>query len=388
MVSSSHKLESNEAKQILVQLNDGSTWKAEMEAGELVLIEQLTDPTHPPTPPEEATASEPAPEPEESEMDSEAPEQSEADTQDETQAEEDSEQDSNPYDEMFKQEYLPVPNKSLEDMFKKTPNINGMPDELKAKLKDPAFRARLSSIMLDNKYDRKLRGRTRGKLDMGRLPKVPMMNRNIFVQKQSRRGKNYNVIILVDQSGSMDGAKSDEAAETAMFLLNAFDGININTSIIGFHDEIHIYKDWGSKKQYDTIYKDLLGNYGGNEDYDAMHFALEQFKRAPEGENILLMLSDGYPTLSGYGDAYDEKDKRIKFAFHPEDMHGEDLKYDDWKNDKEYLHHLVNSYPNVKAVGIGIFEGGWQIPEHFIIHNLNDLRSTIIKVLGKKIQRG
>lgn len=386
MASSSHKLRDTEAKQILVQLNDGSTWKAEIRGGETFLVEQLTEPT---------VAPKPQPEPQPEPMESDSTETTEADTDDYTQAEEmdngyePDEQET--YEDMFEQQQPPRPN-SLNELFKNTPNVTGMPDSLKEKVKDPAFRARLSSIMLDNKYDRKLRGRTRGKLDMGRLSKVPMMQRNIFTKKQSRRGKNYNVILLVDQSGSMSGAKSKQAAEAGMFLLNNFDGININTCVIGFHDSIHVYKDWNSKKSYDQVYKDLLGNYGGNEDYDAMHFALDYFKKAPdEGENILLMLSDGAPTLDGQERVFGENGKLLPFKFHDASLHedvDDDYYGNDWKNDKDYLHHLVKSYPDVNAVGIGIFEGGWQVPEHFVIHSLEDLKPTIIRVLGHKIKRG
>lgn len=386
MVSSHRKLDEDEAKQILVQLDDGSTWKAELEDGEVVLVEQLTDPTTSPTK-QPSSTSEPEPEPfDEEDEENERGEQQQADATDSaepTESDEPDEQDT--YDEMFEAEQPQI--NSYKDLFSKLPNINGIPEGLKDSLKDPAFRARLSSIMLDNKYDRRLRGRTRGKLDMGRLPKVPMMARNLFMQKQSRRGKNYNVTILVDQSGSMSGAKSKRAAEVGLFLLNAFDKIGINTCIIGFHDEIQVYRDWGSKKKYDDVYKDLLGNYGGNEDYDAMHFALEHFNKAPdEGENILLMLSDGAPTLDGHHEVYDEKHKRINFKFHEGDRDGTGEW--EWKNEEEHLHHLVESYTHVKSIGIGIFAGGWQIPEHFVIQTLDDLKPTIIKVLGQKIKRG
>ena len=170
MVSSHRKLDEDEAKQILVQLDDGSTWKAELEDGEVVLVEQLTDPTNAPTK-QPSSTSEPEPEPfDEEDEENERGEQQQADATDSaepTESDEPDEQDT--YDEMFEAEQPQI--NSYKDLFSKLPNINGIPEGLKDSLKDPAFRARLSSIMLDNKYDRRLRGRTRGKLDMGRLPK-------------------------------------------------------------------------------------------------------------------------------------------------------------------------------------------------------------------------
>ena len=47
----------------------------------------------------------------------------------------------------------------------------------------------------------------------------------------------------------MSGAKSKRAAEVGLFLLNAFDKIGINTCIIGFHDEIQVYRDWETDRK-------------------------------------------------------------------------------------------------------------------------------------------
>lgn len=380
MVSSPRKLD-GEAKQILVQLEDGSTWRAELEAGELVLIDQLTDPSAPtPTP-----SPEPTPEPEESEMGEESesepePSESEADEpEDETDA----------YDKMFDER---PESKKLSETLSEQDNVSGLPDEFKGIVKDHAFRARLSSVMLDNKYDRRLRGRTRGKLDMGRLPKVPMMQRNVFMKKQARQGKRYNVLLLVDESGSMAGGKSNEAANSTLFLLSQMDGLNINTAVIGFNQAIMVHKAWGKKADYPLIHEAIasrgradpwkrVSNTGYNNDYDAMHFAFEYFKKAEEGQNILIMLSDGEPATAFVEPQFvDEKGLDMKFT--PHDMGGYE------KDSKPKLHRLVDSYPNVHAVGIGIFEGGWQIPEHFIIHKLPDLKPAIIKALSKKIKRG
>ena len=391
--TSTHKvLGEDDAKQILVQLEDGSTWKAKYEGGAVVLIEQLSDPTG-----SSRDATEDSSEATDSESESEAePEPAEAEgtpEPSETEEAEPSEEEGDPYEDIF--EHNGYGASDYEDMFKHIPNANGLPDHLKDKIKDPAFRARLSSIMLDNKYDRKLRGRTRGKLDMGRLPKVPMMQRNVFVKKQSRKGKSYNVLVLVDQSGSMHGAKARQAAESTVFLINSLEGININTAVIGFNGAISILKPWGSKPNYDQLYDFIFGcgraepwdkhnDSGENFDYDAMHYGYEYFNKAGDGENILLMLSDGEPA-HGRGDPkiQDEKGNLIGgFKFHRH--HG--TYYERWE--APALHHLVKSYPNVSSVGVGILEGGWQIPEHEVIHNLDDLKKTVIKLVGKKIKRG
>jgi len=367
------------AKQILVQLEDGSTWKAEQRIDGLYLVEQLSDPN------KSTAESEGAPEPgdmvEGTEPESEGEE-----------GEPSPEEVEEVYEKMFRGGGKGA--SDYEKFFKELKDARGIPEEIKEKIKDPAFRARLSSIMLDNKYDRRLRGRTRGKLDMGRLPKVPMMARNVFMRKQSRKGKAYNVVLLVDESGSMSEDKGWAAAEATIFLLSQLDGLNINTAVIGFNQMIAVHKPWTGTSDYEAIYEAIgqqghvepyheVSDSGYNCDYDAMHFAYEYFNKSPdEGENILIMLSDGAPAHRD--DAVrvvDHKGKPIK-GFKP---HKLDYRL---KREREHLNKLATSYKDVHSVGIGIFEGGWQIPEHFIIHSLDDLKPTIIKTLGKKIKRG
>lgn len=391
-------------KQILVQVADGSTWKAKLEAGELVLIEQLHAPSSPaPAEPEDSeeesedTVTEPEDEPEEDGSSSEPAEEDEQDDEGDEEPEDsdsdwgDERSDDESYDDLFNSgEVIPSDNK-IDKVLSSMKDVTGVPEKLKDVIKDPAFRARLSSVMLDNKYDRRLRGRTRGKLDMTRLHKAPTMARNLFTQKQSRRGKNYNVTILLDQSGSMIGSKIARAAESIMLVAHSFDKLNINLSVIGFTSSYaKVYKDWEDKLDMDDLYRKVKIASGGNADYDAMHFALDRFKQAPDGENVFIMMSDGIPSDSdmyvyssmGYGFS-DSKGKPVKFTTHDSMAvpGGSKLR-------AEAFHKLVKSYPDVHSVGIGILEGGWQVPEHDVIHNIENLKRVLVKLLSSKIKRG
>lgn len=357
------KLKKEEVKGIRVQQNDGSVWEATVnDDGSVELTKQISPPKSRPEPAKVA--------------------------------EEDGE-DTPTLDDLLKGMARVESMGGKEASHKEhkredqPKEVDPIPDDVKERLKDHAFRARLSSVMLDNKYDRMLRGRTRGKLDMSRLYKVPTQARNVFKQKQARRGKQYNIMLVVDESGSMVGAKARQAAECTVFLAKQFEGININVAIIGFNSLITTRKEFTKPADYDRIYQaistmNFRNGHGYNNDWDALNKAYQMFDHAPEGENILIMLSDGEPASDS-----DELEFIDINGKHEEPPKGTDKLDEDEKDEKEHIHHLVKANDHrVKSIGIGIQEGGWQIPDHEVVKNLNQLKPAIIKQLKKHIRRG
>lgn len=253
--------------------------------------------------------------------------------------------------------------------------------------RDRVFEARLKNVMTDNAYDRRVRGRKRGKLDMKSLYKVPAKRDNVFTLKEARKNKHYNIMLLVDESGSMAGPKADLAAECAVFLAKSFEGINVNVAIIGFNEFITTRKTWDSIPDYDKIYEAIASmnyqhGYSENNDWDALNKAYQMFDSAPDGKNILIMMSDGEPASD-----------RARFI----DIHGKVEKapkgtyrfamYE--KDEIRHLNALVREHDRtVTSVGIGIQEGGHQIPNHTVVRDLRQLKPTLIKELAHQIKRG
>jgi len=381
-------VERGEVKQVITQLKDGSTWTAEIGLdGKLRLLEQLSDPT-------KVTASKPEAgdevEPDESEEDSEESSEESEDGEASEEADEsewgEAEEVGKGYSDKEMQDFLDsLDHRELKekskgelDQYAKMYEVEP-PKNMMKNTKDNAFAARLRSIMLDNKYDRRVRGRTRGKLDMNRLYKVPTGSRNVFLQKESRKGKNYNVVLLVDESGSMSGRKA-QLAESAVFLTKHLTDLGINVGVIGFRQFVKVHKDLVSKPDYDFIYKSIAAAGGDNADYDAMRRAYKMFEKAPAGKNIFIMLSDGAPVGYHHAITYDINGKEENIL--PRMPSGID--YDT----REHFHHLVNSHKDVESIGIGIQAGGWQVPDHEVIQDVGELKKTIIKQLRKHITRG
>lgn len=268
----------------------------------------------------------------------------------------------------------------------KLPNI---PRDVQEKMHDTVFQTQLRNVMLDNRYDRRVRGRTRGKLDMGRLFKVPTGSRTVFTQKMARKNKHYNVVLVVDESGSMRGKESECAAETTLFLAKSLMAIGIDVAIVGFNKYINVRKEFDTPLNERSVYWGIEstnhGNgAGSNNDYDALNMAYHMLDNVPrEGKNIVLFISDGQPASSDNYAYFNIKGDKFKPFKHRSPLDAFQ------KDQKEHLHHLVKANDHrATSVGIGIYEGGWQIPENFVIEDLKDLKGEIIKTLRKNIKRG
>lgn len=65
------------------------------------------------------------------------------------------------------------------------------------------FFQKIGSIMRDNQYDREVGGYRSGKLTKRGIYKVMTNSTRVFTRKTERKNKKYNVIMLIDESGSM-----------------------------------------------------------------------------------------------------------------------------------------------------------------------------------------
>jgi len=288
------------------------------------------------------------------------------------------------------------------------------------------FLLKLKSIMLDNKYDRIVHNRKRGKLDDKSLYKVALNRNNIFKKKTERAGKEYNIVICVDQSGSMHcNRKIETASELSEFLVKTFEKIgNINVSLVGFNTVISEYKPikkhlgrefmksgslskkiqddssaeynhkvednivdyWGNytygnngKGAYfvkiDKINKDRWGarpthwnNLGaGNRDYDAIDFGYHILK--DKKNPFLIVLSDGQPASNGYR------------GYNSIDMQ---------KDDISYIRNFVKKHKNIKTWGVGILDNSVSkiYPDFAIVGSISTLCPVVLEYFKKNIKRG
>jgi hypothetical protein len=207
-------------------------------------------------------------------------------------------------------------------------------------LTDQVFQARLRNVMKDNAFDRRVRGRKRGKLDMKSLYKVPAKVENVFTLKEARKNKHYNVILLVDQSGSMfslprRGSQEyhlerqriinnynagripshlaqqqieqlgqghrliDIAADCAAFLAKSLDRVDVKYAVIGYDSGSRWHKKLDQSATDDKLKKikyDIVHTAGGGTTLTPpLKKAYAELRKTPEYQNIVICISDGSP---------------------------------------------------------------------------------------------
>lgn len=249
---------------------------------------------------------------------------------------------------------------------------------------DPVFLAQLTNVMNDNQFDRRLRGRTRGKLDMTRLYKAQTGSLSVFTQKSLRKNKQYNVVLVVDESGSMGMgtySRLEFAAQATQFLavhLNRIPGVNL--AVVGFNHNIRVHKELDSKIDLNTleqtIYKAALVGGGCNADYAALEKAYELVQNR-EGQNLVIFTSDGEPAGCGSCAGGKGTTRVLK--------NGSEI----YTDDHEELNALVNRHGTLaKTVGVGIETVARQVPHNIKVGDLRELKSSLIGILRKEMQRG
>lgn len=225
-------------------------------------------------------------------------------------------------------------------------------------LNDPAFRSRLSSIMNDNRFDRRLKGRTRGKLDMSRLYKAKTRARTIFTQKESRKGKEYNIVICVDESSSMGGSDIDNAADVAAFLSQSFWKLNLNLAVVGFNNGSRVHKKFEDTLKASELREEIRKHCGGGTDsFDGLKQAYDLLPISRTGKNIVLFITDGELSAS---------------------------------HSRAMEHLIAANEDRVEPVGIGVggANPGSVFPHKIKINDIHDLKPKIIENLRKQVRRG
>lgn len=248
------------------------------------------------------------------------------------------------------------------------PKPDGSPPVPPKPISDQVFRQQLSSIMTDNKFDRIVKNRRRGKLDMTRLPKVQTGSQSVFTQKQARKNKEYNVVIVVDESGSMrDEGKREVAGEAIAFLAAHMDNL-VDLAVVGFNSRLRVHKEFGVRVPGNLAMDIIHSTTGATNSYEALERAYKMLAGKP-GNNMVLFMSDGSPGSSGHrcGEC------------------GGDYEHHD---NLENIQKFVRSHTEITTIGFGIKYGAREIPDNVTINNLEELKPRLLEQLQRTIQRG
>lgn len=146
--------------------------------------------------------------------------------------------------------------------------------------------------------------RNSGKVSVKRLASGRKTPRVFERRRASGNKSDMAAVILVDESGSMRGSKSEVARNTAIILSEVFAGLHIPIKVVGFTEESNTVKHYHYQSWKNTPterYKLLnLSARAANFDGYSIRYAGELLSKCPEQHKLLIVISDGYPAASYY----------------------------------------------------------------------------------------
>lgn len=177
-------------------------------------------------------------------------------------------------------------------------------------------------------------GHRNGKLHAPSLFRVPQGDPRVFTQKQEHVSKDTAVELVIDNSGSMSGAKMKLAMTAGYALCTTLDAVKIAHEVIGFTtggwhhlphtirqaitDDLHkssihwdrvgplvlpIYKTFEERvtatvKARFAYMREAQVGISGNVDGESLEYCAERLLKRPEKRKVMMVLSDGQPAGS------------------------------------------------------------------------------------------
>lgn len=148
-----------------------------------------------------------------------------------------------------------------------------------------------------------LKGLRSGSLDTNKLVEAVQGVSTIYTRKIEQVSQRVNVVLLIDESGSMTGEPIERTKEVAILMVEALKKVrNVDLYVYGHttvsqRSLIHVYKE--NKK--DNLYS--LGNAEAdacNRDGEAIRSVAKKVRKLTKEPSIMFVVSDGAPSDSGY----------------------------------------------------------------------------------------
>ena len=252
------------------------------------------------------------------------------------------------------------------------------------------FTGRLNSILEDNKNIRFGGCFRTGKLNHKKAYKFKCNNTKIFSRKQKRMHREYNVILLIDESGSMSGDKIFNTAKATVLLSEVLNKVGIPFELYGFNETFREYKnfeqkfDWKIKRNLENIMVECESyDAGCTNDALSLCYARHNLKYK-SGENIILVLTDGGSNTSN-------TDIPLTFKKLTKGTRDGNKKYFDNFNIRE---EIMKARQKNVLIGIGLGNDAKYVkdiyPQHVYLDNneIDMLPKCLINCLRKNIKRG
>lgn len=154
--------------------------------------------------------------------------------------------------------------------------------------------------------DYELRGERSGKLNTHKLASLRSGNRNLFTKQGEVTCSRASVCVLIDESGSMNCQRKKAALEAAVLIREAVKDIdNLDLYIYGFGgDTMKVYAENRKTSRWAL---GSIDNSGGTPTGAAMEIAYKKMSKHPNPAALMLVITDGEPSIRDTVIAADEK---------------------------------------------------------------------------------
>jgi uncharacterized protein YegL len=135
---------------------------------------------------------------------------------------------------------------------------------------------------------------------------------DVFLKRRRPTHLDHRIMLLLDESGSMQEPKRTAALQGLLLFMEAFDYLGINYAIIGFSDAPIIHKPFGdnfTQHEREDVFEDVSQfiPFGATADADALALGINLFDREPEDVyRLIIVVSDGEGNVNTTGLSFKE----------------------------------------------------------------------------------
>jgi Mg-chelatase subunit ChlD len=173
------------------------------------------------------------------------------------------------------------------------------PDLHQVRHETVALRSKLARLVQASKLKRSCAGRLGRLVDHRTLHRLPAGDPRVFRRKEEKRAINTAVIVLLDRSGSMSGARMELARKTVLALadvLGVIPGVSVSTGAFpGKEGAVVSMTPFGRTASQTKDNYAMTAN-GGTPLAQALGWARVQMAVRQEQRKILLVATDGQPS--------------------------------------------------------------------------------------------
>ena len=135
---------------------------------------------------------------------------------------------------------------------------------------------------------------------------------DVFLKRRRPTRLDHRIMLLLDESGSMQEPKRTAALQALLLFMEAFDYLGVDYAIIGFADAPIIHKPFGetlTQRAREDVFEDVSQfiPLGATADADALALGIDLFDREPEDVyRLIIVISDGEGNVNTTGITFEE----------------------------------------------------------------------------------